>query len=738
MVTAQRLYKRHPAKWVTASPLWDTYLEEEQKEEQGSAQPSALVPLKFRQPAILRFASDTFMEDFLKVATTTPERLHYWRVQPETWRIPAPNPLVDLPPDDQGESDADFEDKASGNDLTPEQKDTLTQLGLVKLYQPANQRFYLVTANLVCSIPGLPDRMLDLGRGEKVSFIIRRLVKRQDAQETSYDEYAFVNDVWHFVGNKQEELEKLYPKEQQHPMFPVTYYAEVDDHKRRIFAGLIPVSNREKFITAEIKPKPESHPSPDSTPAFMAEDQASRVDELMTVLDMDVFQPWASLLQQYELCKGMISESLDEIYGSNNSNDQIITQLEDLQKALIKQRDVFQVASWYILLDLASFLQTHLSPVWKVVVGEANESNLGEINNEIYPACQLFEAFKKAVFKSSADNFSVKISEGNSAKYVPKDRLQLEQSYHEIIGGKTNPENGTSLVEVLRELNQLNVRNSLEANTAPYNPETSGWPSSFLLCGAKLQIKNQQGEHLLDQLRDTYVREKDPLTGESLPGIIKEKKAGLLRRSLIEMPLATPAYRIPLVPLSQKISQSDIAQASNNLDEDNNRFLIRCVFECPNCPPSLRQVVSEPTLKFQMASYFDPDAPVRPVRIPLPVDTTPAGLRKFAKNTMFAISDSLACQIELARKLTLGDLVLSVLPWPFHKNLPDPSSGTCRATGIDIGKLCTLSIPIITLCALILLIIMVLVLDYIFKWVPYLIFCLPLPGLKAKKKERMP
>ncbi|HEY9814832.1 MAG TPA: hypothetical protein V6D20_03365, partial [Candidatus Obscuribacterales bacterium] len=110
-------------------------------------------------------------------------------------------------------------------------------------------------------------------------------------------------------------------------------------------------------------------------------------------------------------------------------------------------------------------------------------------------------------------------------------------------------------------------------------------------------------------------------------------------------------------------------------------------------------------------------------------------LRKFSKNAMFVISDALACQIEVARKLTLGDLVLSVLPWPFHRKLPNPRTGACKTKGIDIGKLCTLSIPIITICALILLIIMVLVLDYIFKWVPYLIFCLPLPGLNAKPKK---
>jgi hypothetical protein len=144
-------------------------------------------------------------------------------------------------------------------------------------------------------------------------------------------------------------------------------------------------------------------------------------------------------------------------------------------------------------------------------------------------------------------------------------------------------------------------------------------------------------------------------------------------------------------------------------------------------------VVSRETEWFQMASYFDPDAPARPIRIPMPVDTTPAGQRKFAKNTMFVVSDTLACQIDKARSLTFGDLVLSVLPWPFHKNLPDTLDDECENVSLNIGQICTLSIPIITICALILLIIIVFLLDVIFKWVPYLIFCLPLPGLKAKK-----
>jgi hypothetical protein len=40
----------------------------------------------------------------------------------------------------------------------------------------------------------------------------------------------------------------------------------------------------------------------------------------------------------------------------------------------------------------------------------------------------------------------------------------------------------------------------------------------------------------------------------------------------------------------------------------------------------------------------------------------------------------------------------------------------------------------VTICALILLIIMVALFDFLFKWIPYFVICFPLPGLKAKKK----
>ena len=79
-------------------------------------------------------------------------------------------------------------------------------------------------------------------------------------------------------------------------------------------------------------------------------------------------------------------------------------------------------------------------------------------------------------------------------------------------------------------------------------------------------------------------------------------------------------------------------------------------------------------------------------------------------------------------------LVLQVLPWPFHKDISlGDGEGCKKSDGIDIGMICSISIPLITLCALILLMIIVTLLDFIFRWLPWFVICFPVPGLKGKK-----
>jgi hypothetical protein len=140
-------------------------------------------------------------------------------------------------------------------------------------------------------------------------------------------------------------------------------------------------------------------------------------------------------------------------------------------------------------------------------------------------------------------------------------------------------------------------------------------------------------------------------------------------------------------------------------------YVLRCVYDRPMCKDLHPAVVSEPTAPFQLAGFFDPDAPVRPIRIVMPTNTTIAGLRKAKKGVSFIVSDQLRSQMERFKGLKLKNLDDADIPG-------DP--------GYTLGKICTFSIPIITIVALILLFIIVQLLNIIFWWIPLLKICFPI------------
>ncbi|HEX8723117.1 MAG TPA: hypothetical protein VF736_21040 [Pyrinomonadaceae bacterium] len=146
-----------------------------------------------------------------------------------------------------------------------------------------------------------------------------------------------------------------------------------------------------------------------------------------------------------------------------------------------------------------------------------------------------------------------------------------------------------------------------------------------------------------------------------------------------------------------------------------DRYVLRYVYRRGQCDPP-HTYVSRPTKSFELAPFFDPDAPGRQIRVGLPVDVSLAGLRKFKKNVGFIISK------ELNKKLEgISGQEQDVLD-----NKADVKDG-----GIDIGFICSFSLPIITLCAFILLMIIVILLNLVFWWIPLLKICFPIP-LKAK------
>lgn len=144
-------------------------------------------------------------------------------------------------------------------------------------------------------------------------------------------------------------------------------------------------------------------------------------------------------------------------------------------------------------------------------------------------------------------------------------------------------------------------------------------------------------------------------------------------------------------------------------------YVLRYVYERAQCDPPHRYV-SRPSEPFQLAPFFDPDAPARDIRVGLPVDVSVAGLRKFKKNVAFMMSKELRNKLQsISGK---------------EKDILDGKSPGPEGT-FDIGHICSFSLPIITLCAFILLMIIVILLNIVFWWLPLLKICFPLK-LKAK------
>jgi hypothetical protein len=141
-------------------------------------------------------------------------------------------------------------------------------------------------------------------------------------------------------------------------------------------------------------------------------------------------------------------------------------------------------------------------------------------------------------------------------------------------------------------------------------------------------------------------------------------------------------------------------------------YVLRCVYERPQCDPPV-QALSLPSAQFQLAPFFDPDAPGRQVRIPLPADVSVAGMRKFKKNVMFMMSDSMRRKVN-----SIADHEKALLT-------DTPSIGSDDSGGVAL--VCSFSIEIIFIVAFFLLLMFVIILNFVFWWIAFFKICLPIP-----------
>ena len=140
--------------------------------------------------------------------------------------------------------------------------------------------------------------------------------------------------------------------------------------------------------------------------------------------------------------------------------------------------------------------------------------------------------------------------------------------------------------------------------------------------------------------------------------------------------------------------------------EGNVRYYVRLVYTYdPDCPP----YISERSETLVFARLMDGDAPARKVRIEAP---RLQDLRKFKPGV----------GIEMDKDLR--DVMNRV-----HKGLKDDEPLN-DGPAWELGMICTFSIQIIFLVALIVMFIFLILLNIIFWWLPFLKICLPIPKPK--------
>ena len=171
----------------------------------------------------------------------------------------------------------------------------------------------------------------------------------------------------------------------------------------------------------------------------------------------------------------------------------------------------------------------------------------------------------------------------------------------------------------------------------------------------------------------------------------------------------TAVFEATLRTLDARFQQLKAAQG--RFDDPNAQYVLRAFIrlkpEHAGCPPRL--VWSPYSEPFTIAPWYE-SAGTPPPLIALPDLFDSNILKKLKPNVSFALSPKLA-------KLLQNDA----------KDLRD---GKGDENGWTIGWICSFSLPIITICAFIVLNIFLQIFAMIFFWLPFLKICIPYPKPK--------
>lgn len=692
----------HPVAWAAPQPYW--------RAGGQTGAPMADVRSLQAQPQILRFANDEFMEELLATLELQPATLPNFTAQPESWRephagpLPAPQNWVQREPARLLPLLRRAKARAPA---PPVALPVMLPTRPLKLYQPAHQRHYLVAGSLVCQAPGLPDKAIDPAR-QRVAFVMRRLFPKlavdpraplpQPIDLNDWEEHAWVlvgkGGEWRPVDDAGQESAVAAPikGEERLAMFP-SKYVEAGGQPRRLLVGSVPVGRREDYQAGRKQANAEA-PGPNAPAELPAR---------IVQLHVDVLGPWKALVNMARTLQGQRPPAIFSPAGDQEVDDPVAATRANLDVPRLYQlRSELQMASWYLLAALRSYLELHVPDYTDWL-----NANAGGAPPAGTPMRALHDRLARvatdvAMRTAGADELSlVHPATGYAASAVAVDLPDALRRIH-----------NDTLLAVALTGDAAGAQLPFSIPNAGVAGHKQGWPNFlFLFADPWFDIpRPYTAAEAPPAGVDDFEAEKQQAQIDKLQDAI----AAIAPRAGVAMPEPTLASMQP----------ADMREAW---------YVMRLVYERPDCAPFEGTVTSRATTPFQLAGFFDPDAPARPIRIGLPVDISPAGLRKFDKNAVFMMSDMLCGHVDRFKGIGFADLVLSVLPWPFHKSLSVPDKGPCKSGDLSLGVMCSMSIPIITLCALILLMIIVSLLDFIFRWLPMFVVCFPLPGFKGKK-----
>lgn len=659
--------------WLTPSFLWDKALEDDDT-------------VRFKQPAILRFDTDTFMEDLAERLEKNPYGLKDLVACYETWT-----------------------DRKSG--WLPE--DELDSQNTLKFYQSSHGFFYLIATNLV-NTPSMmmefSDKKVDTANEETVSFLIRRLVPAEEETSvnpkdpTTYKEYAWVVNEQE-AGWQQVSLNSVLDKEERLPLFSLNFTE--NDKQRRLLAGLIPAANRERY-----QAEPKFSISTVSDEDYRVAQLDTRIVKPMIDLKEKITGNKITDKQAREVFTSILSDMADflkkyaidgwdaGVSGSCPGSDTAIDKLcQKLNANLLPEKkwiDFLQMEVPTITNNLSNLTIQQIKTSIDILGDIDNDNNhslrniiINALYSKINPRLEKFEVYIADKLVDLVEDISENtISDEQAGQiffFIILDFAQYLNEHHEDVWTAIKDDNVEYDNDLFEELKKRTFYGTYQ------------WD---------------------DALREVWNRRSNIISGEPKGPIIANLTKEKIENAIRNLGISTSGYRGSefYIKISEDVKKSTQPEKEvNETPVDSTAgalYWLRCVYERPRCKNAPHPIISEPSQPFQIAPYYDPDAPRRPVQISMPVDTSIAGLKKYPKNVSFVLSKKLKEQMQKVQDKNFSDLEGEDL------NEGEPP--------FNLGMVCSFSIPIIMICALILLMIIVQLLNIIFKWLPFFRICLPI------------